>query len=565
MENTSAAWASFYFALLNRHSWLYRKMEHQKYAGKNLWAKSVSLDINFEQIKEYYRLFVLGQPENEPQNLSKKEIDQRDQFLSELPLPISCVEKSLLFSDFSLRDKNGGALSLAIGDVCAYFSVTALCGAVIEEAKSETAKFELKAHENESPLYQNVCLLQFLQNNWIGNRFLPDPDSNDFESDDDEMEAIHKLAIRLLEQKTEHPEERQLLDFYFATSVSFRFFMRLFYRHSILWATIDANDKLNTLIKINAVASTDIFQRNVKNKPGKVDIRVPYDGIPYSENYHLEITAPNGTGFYPLQAKHGTTVTPFALHRSSFNYAMSTIGESKKAEKTDSSSKDSNRLSENGKGVFLDAIQPKGSFSGRNINAWSTPLFTDSNDEEPIRRIPSSRDSSERKYELRFTLVPLLGKKSIAYQLVFIISALYWLLFTAYAAASNDAGGGMLNIVLLIWGFVMPAIAVYISLTGNEPHIPRRLYRWPRRLCWVCLTFDYFTATIILLSLALSNAESACVILDIPVHWITLAVGVCVPVVLYIAFRVWARSINVDHMIKTSIFEKLHNVDIVTD
>lgn len=540
-------------------------MEHQEYAGKNLWAKDVSLDINFEQTREYYRIFVLGQSEDEPGQLTAEEIERRDQCLSELPLPVSCVEKAFLFSDFSLRDKSGGALTLAIGDVCAYFSVTALCGAVIEEARSEEAKPELKAHEADSPLHQNILLLQFLQYNWIGNRLLPELDMNSFDTDAARMEAIQKLAIQQLEQKSTHPDERESLEFYFNASVSFRFFMRLFYRYSILWATIDANKDANTLIKVNAVSSKDIFQRDEKTKPGKVDIRMPYDGIPYSENYHLEITTPSGTRFYPLQSIDKTEVTPFVLFRSNFDYAIPLKNDNGTPEEPANVHASADKQCEKAEKAFPDSIQPKGSFSGRSISAWSTPLFTGSDDDEPIRRIPSCKDPNERRYELKFTLVPLPGKKSIAYKLVFIISALYWLLFTAYAAASGDAGTGMLNIVLLVWGFVMPAIAVYISLTGNEPHIPRRLYKRPRRLCWICLAVDYLTAILVLLSLALPHECVTCGIMGVPIHWITLAIGVCVPAILYLVLWHWTRSIDVDRAIQAGAYEKLHYVDVQTD
>ena len=244
---------------------------------------------------------------------------------------------------------------------------------------------------------------------------------------------------------------------------------------------------------------------------------------------------------FPLKNDNGTPEEPANVHASADKQC-------EKAEK-----------------AFPDSIQPKGSFSGRSISAWSTPLFTGSDDDEPIRRIPSCKDPNERRYELKFTLVPLPGKKSIAYKLVFIISALYWLLFTAYAAASGDAGTGMLNIVLLVWGFVMPAIAVYISLTGNEPHIPRRLYKRPRRLCWICLAVDYLTAILVLLSLALPHECVTCGIMGVPIHWITLAIGVCVPAILYLVLWHWTRSIDVDRAIQAGAYEKLHYVDVQTD
>lgn len=65
------------------------------------------------------------------------------------------------------------------------------------------------------------------------------------------------------------------------------------------------------------LTSRDVLKQGGGSFTGKLSLEMPCDGIPYSENYHVEVTAPTGTQFFRRCSNHRAISAQVILHINS--------------------------------------------------------------------------------------------------------------------------------------------------------------------------------------------------------------------------------------------------------
>lgn len=322
----------FLYGLLADGHWVSRKVDHRTCRGSELWERTCSLDLDFAMAHTYFEQQLCDRPPiaqayDESSVVRPKDVFRTSNGVESLYIPVHCLTKELLLSDFDLRDGEGKAVSHVNIERASHLSVSALFGAVIceaeeaQEAKAQHRPYNaaLLEHELADPIYGKAGLRDLLVDKLAAKETdLPIRDDEHYEEYLAELDQAvledHLWGIDyLLMLPSLKPEERRTLiawcetvddfRFYLAHSLRFRYFIDLLSRKTILWVAFKDDPGDRGFIKSHSKVVQNLFSTAHRPGAGRVVLEVDLDDLPLSMNHHIELQAPTGTVIYPLKPK----------------------------------------------------------------------------------------------------------------------------------------------------------------------------------------------------------------------------------------------------------------------
>lgn len=282
----------FDYGIMKRTSWLVRRVEAWSYTGDALWKRSISFDIDMEQL---LRL--------------KKSCNFDSKFFL---LPLFEFDKNKQLVDFDARDRYSNPMHLVLREHSAMYTLSALRGAIATEHGdgSECVLDELSDTDMLSEVLGALFQEAELPEDEYG--IIRREDEDCFERIVSRVKAQFSDLIPKYGAENAERAMRQL-NSYIDSSPVFRHFL-ITYSYKWLpclrveFGTNSLGEDTNTLVKICLCETKDIISEAipVKSITDRVSAQInglrfqhPLDFIGTAEKEHITIKAPDGTYFSP--------------------------------------------------------------------------------------------------------------------------------------------------------------------------------------------------------------------------------------------------------------------------
>ena len=540
----------FDFALLLRTGWLHRRVESWEYVGDAQWRVKLSLDINSDEVRKYYRETILGCASCRGGAANPRIIN----------IPILNIRKSAQFADFSVSDKNGRPINLLLREMGCHVAFSQLEGAILILHGDQASAYR---EQQLPPLSQKPELSKFLVS--LFKEPIPPTGKDDkvieFGEPGTYEQVREHIENSIKEDLPKDPEWRgssidsleEDFNEYWEHSRVFRYLVSLNVLRWLACAKVDLDKDDFSMVKMSFLAVRNTTEE-VKKSPfersresGKVSLDVDLDGVGVGEVYHILVHAPSGTQFTPcklrepeeqgdsgikariLQSEPVSEIRTFfgLLKRKTPEYRFFVV---KSLLERNEDDKDELKFSP--EAVAVGSLTPACATVKVQMGWSSKPIDNDreSKGDHLYRRIPI-HDSHASVYRMCLNLAPKLGARSLGYLAYFALSVFVTLaIFSEYHSLMDGSGGLSISTLLLM---LAPIVAAVLIGLKEEPFVSRRVFRVPFRLGVACAILN-----VLVLGIATVGGTEA-LDLDVPKALLLAAIPNSMILIVYGCWFFW--------------------------